>query len=126
MPVRAKRAYDEDYIAFRWQDVGPSEIRLHQPLGRVEVKSNSQWVLLSVRGEPIHDDGYDLEVRYLGHVDKGLGQYELRWYNPVPGGEYRFRIEPRGEHAALISQAFFYRGFVGGPDAEPLVSAGAE
>jgi hypothetical protein len=26
--------------------------------------------------------------------------------NPLPGGEYRFVIEPRGECAALTSQAF--------------------
>jgi len=125
-PVRARTADDEDYVVFRWQDVDGSEICYHKPLCRVEVRMNDQWVLLSARGEPIHDDGYDLEIRYLGHLDQGLGHYELRWYNPVPGGEYRFRIEPRGEHAALISQAFFYRGFTGGPDAQPLVFAVAQ
>ncbi len=112
--VRAGTAYGEDYIAFCWQDVGPGEIRLHQPLSRVEVKIDGQWVLMSTRGEPIHDDGYDLGVRYLGDLDNCMGKYELRWYNPVLGGEYRFRIEPRGEHPTLVSRAFLYRGFARG------------
>ncbi len=124
-PVRAHKAYEEDYIVFRWQDVDAGEICYHQPLCRVEVKTNDQWVLLSAHGAPIHDDGYDLEVRYLSHSDEGMGQYELRWYDPVPGGEYRFRIEPRGEHPALISRAFFYPGFADGQNAKnALVFAG--
>ena len=121
-PARADKAYEEDYIAFRWQDLGPGQIRFHEPLGRVEVKVNNQWVLMSAHGEPIHDDGYDLEVRYLGHVDDGMGKYELRWYNPVPGGEYRFRIEPRNEHPALISRAFLYRGFERGRDVKAALA----
>jgi len=125
--VKAEKYHEEDYIAFRWQDVSPSEICFHQPLSRVEVKSNDQWVLMSADGEPIHDDGYDLEVRYLGDLDKGMAKYELRWYNPVPGGEYRFRIEPRGEQPALVSRAFLYRGFADGQDAKAaLAFAGAE
>jgi len=113
-PVRADASSQEDYIAFRWKDVGPGEIRFHQPLSCVEVKINDQWVLMSSNGEPIHDDGYDLEVRYLGDLGNAMGKYELRWYNPVPGGEYRFRIEPRGEQPPLVSRAFLYRGFAGG------------
>ena len=121
-PVRAGKAYEEDFIAFRWQDLGPGEIRFHEPLGRVEVKVNNQWVLMSARGEPIHDDGYDLEVRYLGRLNDGMGKYEVRWYNPVPGGEYRFRIEPRDEHPALVSRAFLYRGFARGQSAKAALA----
>ncbi len=121
-PVRARTAEDEDYVAFRWQDVDAGDICYHQPLCRVEAKTNDQWVLLSAQGVPLHDDGYDLEVRYLGHLSEGMGQYELRWYNPVPGGKYRFRIEPRGEHPALVSRAFFYRGFADGQDAKTALT----
>jgi neutral ceramidase len=121
-PVRARTADDEDYVAFRWQDVDASAICYHQPLACVEVKTNDQWTLLSTDGVPIHDDGYDLEVRYLGRLAEGMGQYELRWYNPLPGGEYRFRIEPRGEHPALLSRAFLYRGFADGQDAGAALS----
>jgi hypothetical protein len=32
----------------------------------------------------------------------------------VPGGEYRFVIEPRCKHAALVSRAFIYKGFTDG------------
>jgi len=124
-PVRADAAYEEDYVAFRWQDVGPSEIRFHEPLSRVEVRTAGQWKLMSVDAEPIHDDGYDLEVRYVGKRDAGMGQYELRWYNPVPGGEYRFRIEPRSQRPALVSRAFLYRGFAGGQDATAAPASAA-
>jgi neutral ceramidase len=111
--VRAEKCHEEDYITFRWQDVGPSEIDLHEPLGRVEVKTNGEWVPMFVDGKPIDDDGYDMEVRYLKKLGEGMGKYEVRWYNPVPGGEYRFVIEPRRRHSALVSRSFTYKGFAG-------------
>ncbi|MEN6576755.1 MAG: neutral/alkaline non-lysosomal ceramidase N-terminal domain-containing protein [Phycisphaerales bacterium] len=113
-PVRADTALKEDYIAFRWKDAGPGEIHFHLAVGRVEVKIDDQWVLMSANGEPIHDDGYDLEVRYLGDLGNAAGKYELRWYNPVPGGEYRFWIESRGKQPPLVSRAFIYRGYASG------------
>ncbi|MHC4715775.1 MAG: neutral/alkaline non-lysosomal ceramidase N-terminal domain-containing protein [Planctomycetota bacterium] len=114
--VAARREHEEAYICFRWEDVGPSRIDFHRPLSRVEVRTDGSWELLRVSGEPIHDDGYDLEVRYLRRRAGGMGKYEVRWYNPVPGGEYRFVIEPRGEYAALTSRAFLYRGSPDGGD----------
>jgi neutral ceramidase len=109
--VKAEEYYEENYIAFRWQDVGPSEIDFHEPLSRVEVKIDEQWVPMLENGEPIDDDGYDMEVRYLKKLDEGMGKYEVRWYNPVADGEYRFVIEPRCKHTALVSRAFTYKGF---------------
>jgi neutral ceramidase len=108
---KAEKEYEEDYIAFRWQDVGAGRIDFHQPLCGVEVKMEDQWVPMVTDGRPIHDDGYDVEVRYLRKLDDGMGAYEVRWYNPVPGGPYRFVIEPRGNQALLASRAFFYNGF---------------
>jgi neutral ceramidase len=115
--VKAEKYYEEDYIAFRWQDVGPSEIDFHKPLSGMETKIDEQWVPMMENGEPVNDDRYDLEVRYLKKLDEGMGEYEVRWYNPVPGGEYRFRIEPRCRHSALASRAFIYKGFADGQDA---------
>ena len=112
--VKAKKYYEEDYVVFRWQDVGPGEIDFHEPLSRVEVKIDEQWVPMLENAGPIDDDGYDMEVRYLKKLDEGMGRYEVRWYNPVPGGEYRFVIEPRCKHAALVSRAFIYKGFTDG------------
>jgi neutral ceramidase len=114
--VKAKEYYEEDYIVFRWQDVGPSEIDFHEPLSRVEVKKNEKWVPMQKDGEPIDDDGYDMEVRYLEKLDEGMGKYEVRWYNPVPGGEYRFFIEPRSRHTVLVSRVFKYKGFADAQD----------
>ena len=109
--VKAKKEYEEDYIAFRWRDVGASEIDYHKPLSGVEVKIDNQWVLMVKNGEPANDDGYDIEVRFLKKLNHGMGEYEVRWYNPVLGGEYRFVIEPRCKHATLVSRAFIYKGF---------------
>ncbi|MHC4284341.1 MAG: hypothetical protein ACYSWZ_15420, partial [Planctomycetota bacterium] len=114
--VKAKKYYEEDYIAFRWQDVGASEIDLHEPLSQVEVKKNKEWAAMFENGKPIDDDGYDMEVRYLKKLGEGMGKYEVRWYNPVPGGEYRFVIEPRRSHSALVSRAFMYKGFADGQE----------
>ena len=113
--VRANNKNEEDYIFFRWRDIGPSEIDFHMPLSRVEVRTDDQWVLLWKNEEPIHDDGYDLEVRYVDERDNGMGEYEVRWYNPAPGGEYRFLIAPRQKHSALASRAFNYKAF---PDSQ--------
>jgi neutral ceramidase len=109
--VKAKKDYEEDYIAFRWEDVGPSEIDFHKPLSSLEVKVNEQWMLMTTGNKPINDDGYDMEVRYLRKLEDGMGEYEVRWYNPVAGGEYRFMIEPRGNNCMLTSRIFVYQGF---------------
>jgi neutral ceramidase len=113
--VKAKKDYEEDYIAFRWQDVGPSEIDFYKPLSRVEVKINEQWVPMVEEGKQINDEGYDMEVRYLKKLDDGMGEYEVRWYNPVVGGEYRFLIESRGNNPALTSRGLIYKGFAERP-----------
>jgi neutral ceramidase len=112
--VQADEKYEEDYIVFRWQDVGPSAINFHLPLCRMEAKCDNQWVLLRVNEEPIHDDGYDLEVRYVDKRENGMGEYEVRWYNPAPGGEYRFWIAPRQKHSALTSRSFTYKALADG------------
>lgn len=114
--VKAKKEYEEDYIAFRWQDVGPSEIDYHKPLSGVEVKIDDKWLPMVKNGEPVNDDGYDIEVRFLKKRDKGMGEYEVRWYNPVPGGKYRFVIEPRRKFEKLVSRDFIYNGFINRQD----------
>jgi neutral ceramidase len=121
--VKAKKDYEEDYIAFRWQDVGAGEIDFHQPLSGVEVKIDDKWVPMVEGGKQINDDGYDLEVRYLKKLDEGMGKYEVRWYNPVRGGEYRFRIEPRGKHPVLASRAFVYERSADGQDERAVLTA---
>lgn len=113
--VRRATARHEDFVAFRWQDVGPCAIDLHRPLSRVEVKNRGSWETLRMNGEPIDDDGYDLEVRYLAERGEGMGEYEARWYNPVLGGTYRFVIEPRSGHPALTSESFTYTGAAAPP-----------
>ncbi|WP_430460114.1 neutral/alkaline non-lysosomal ceramidase N-terminal domain-containing protein [Thalassolituus sp. LLYu03] len=104
--VLADGANEENYVAVRWADVAPDAIQFHNPLVRVEHKVDGQWQRLVVNGEPVDDDGYDIEVRYLDDEDQGMADYETRWYNPVAGGEYRFVIEPRQQQPQLISPVF--------------------
>ncbi|MAS24577.1 MAG: alkaline ceramidase, partial [Oceanospirillaceae bacterium] len=106
----ARASNEEDYIAVRWLDVGPSLIAFDRRLVSVEQRLGGEWLPLVVNGEPVHDDGYDVEVRYLQDDDQGMAKYESRWYNPLAAGEYRFVIEAREGQPALRSAAFTWGG----------------
>lgn len=88
--------------------MGASEIQLHRPLVKVEALINGQWIEMHNAGEPINDDGYDLEVRLLDDEDLGMAEYQVRWYNPVAGGQYRFVIAQRGQQEELFSTSFVF------------------
>jgi len=104
--VAAKKAHDEDYIAVRWLDVAPRNIAWHEHLVSVEQRIDGSWQSLIINGEPIHDDGYDVEVRYLKDSKEGMAEYESRWYNPAAKGEYRFVIAARPGQPSLYSNVF--------------------
>jgi neutral ceramidase len=104
----AEAANEEHYVSFEWLDVGASEIELHNPLVKVETQVNGQWIDMHNAGEPITDDGYDIEVRHLDEEDKGMAEYQVRWYNPVAGGQYRFVIAPRKGQEQLVSPVFTF------------------
>ncbi len=106
--VSAEEANEENYVAVRWLDIGPDQIAFDQRLVRVEHKVGDQWQQLVINGEPVHDDGYDIEVRYLDDGDNGMAEYESRWYNPVAGGEYRFVIEARDNQPRITSAGFTF------------------
>ena len=106
--VSAEEPNEESYVAVQWQDIGPDQIAFDQRLVRVEHKVGDQWQQLIINGEPVHDDGYDIEVRYLDDSDNGMAEYESRWYNPVAGGEYRFVIEARDNQPRMTSASFTY------------------
>jgi neutral ceramidase len=102
----AESKNQEHYVSFEWLDVGTSEIQLHNPLVKVETLANGEWVDMNNAGEPINDDGYDIEVRFLDVEDNGMGEYQVRWYNPVAGDQYRFVIAPRKGQERLSSPIF--------------------
>lgn len=104
--VRAQKDHEEHYIAVSWQDVNVSQINFHQRLVSVEQWREGQWQLLMQGEHPIHDDGYDIEVRYLRDRNEGMAAYQARWYNPVSGSRYRFRIHARGALDDLLSPEF--------------------
>lgn len=104
--IAAQNDNEEDYMVFRWVDVGPSKINFHNPLGRIDVKTATGWETLSQGNHVINDDGYDIEVRFLGEEDNGMGEYEMRWYNPKQDGQYRFVVEAREGQSLLNSKSF--------------------
>jgi len=101
MKVLAEEANEESYYAIEWQDVGPSLIEFHQPLVKIETKTDQGWQVLAQGQHLITDEGYDVEVRLLDTEDKGMGTYQARWYNPEASRENckkgcRFVIAKRG------------------------------
>lgn len=101
---------EENFISFEWQDVGASEIKFHKPLVRIEKKNANGWTLMQNNGEPINDEGYDLEVRFNDELEQGMAEYQARWYNPVADGQYRFVIAPRGKQTEITSSVFNVSG----------------
>jgi len=76
----------------------PSHLQLHQPLLYVENEAGEQVS---------SDEGTDLQIRLIkDQNDSAL--YQLRWYNPLLGGEQRHRIVMRAgnDMPALVSDWF--------------------
>ena len=107
---KAGRDNEEPYWSFRWQDQPPARIGLHDPLVSVETTDDLEnWRPLLTGAIPVDDSGYDIAIICTkSKTGDGMGVYEARWYNPVPGDGklYRFKISPRGGQAALYSPAF--------------------
>jgi neutral ceramidase len=106
--VSAEEAHEENYYAIEWQDVGPSQIDFHQPLVKVETKTDQGWKVLTQGQHMITDEGYDVEVRLLDTEGKGMGTYQARWYNPETSRDSckigcRFVIAKRGDKSTEVS-----------------------
>ncbi|MFT4906075.1 MAG: neutral ceramidase [Oleispira sp.] len=99
---------EEHFVSFEWLDVGASEIQFHNSLVKVETLSNGVWIEMNNAGEPITDDGYDIEVRLLDDENEGMAEYQVRWYNPIAGGQYRFVIAARKGQEPLLSKVFTF------------------
>jgi neutral ceramidase len=104
--VTTDKKYEEDYMYFRWLDVNPSQINFHKPLVHIEVELGGIWSPLKVGNQMINDEGYNMEVRFLDDEDKGMGEYEARWYAPEKNGAYRFVIAERDQQTRLYSDVF--------------------
>lgn len=101
---------EENYQYFSWLDVGPSKINLHQPLARIDVQTEDGWQPLNIGHHMINDEGFDIEVRLLDTEEQGMGEYQVRWYNPedapLKNAKYRFVISARGSQPELLSPEF--------------------
>ncbi|TGK11505.1 alkaline ceramidase [Leptospira fletcheri] len=99
----------EKYWSFRYRDVGPSKISLHESLVSIEYKDETgDWKSLNTEGEATDDKGTDIEVKKVGGAGEGMAVYEVRWYNPEHLGrrKYRFRIESREKLPVFLSPEF--------------------
>lgn len=98
---------DEPYWSFRYQGLPPENLTLHEPLLRIERRTDKGWQPLTLNGLPVNDQGTDLQIMLRGR--KGdAGIYEVRWYNPHfdTNGDLRFHLASRGATAPLTSAAF--------------------
>lgn len=100
-------AESEPYWSFRYRGLTPAALTLHEPLLRIEQRTENGWETLRVNGLPVDDQGTDLQIRLVktrGHD----GIYEVRWYNPTfpDDAKLRFHVAARGATAALTSAAF--------------------
>lgn len=101
----AATEHEESYWRFRYRDVTPSQLNLHQPLLSIEQidEDRAPQKILS-------DEQTDLQILLLSeHINDAI--YEARWYNPVHAGRhnagaFRFRIAPRSAQPALFSSPF--------------------
>lgn len=84
----------EGYWAFEYIDVNPSQLALHDPLLRIEIRQGkAEWAPMLQNHHPLTDQGYDLQIRYLDEAPADMGRYEVRWYNPpVAAGDTQYRI----------------------------------
>lgn len=106
---RGPKANQEPYWYMRYRDVNPSQLMLHEPLFELQYRAdaNQAWHTAVVDQVPVNDQGYDLQILQLGDADKGMADYELRWFNPASmPGQYRFAVYPRGELPAFYSSPF--------------------
>jgi len=108
-PVLTAKKKSEPYWSFRWQDLSPSRIALHEPLVCIETSDDGAlWRPLITGGIPVDDSGYDIAIICAKAKNgEGMGVYEARWYNPAGDGkQYRFKILPRRGQATFFSPAF--------------------
>lgn len=95
---------DEDsgpYWSWRFLGEPPGDLRLHEPLLRIQRRDNRRTL--------VDDDSGDLRLRLIdGDADGGQGLYEVRWYHPPVAEEGHLQLEVRaGANApALVSPAF--------------------
>ncbi|RLP55277.1 MAG: hypothetical protein D6160_05870 [Ketobacter sp.] len=101
----------EPYWQWDYVDVATSDMELHQPLMQIEASADGEHFtpLMSGAFQPVSDEGYDMQIRYLEDLQHGMARYQLRWYNPqvaIPGQWFRFQVAPRSGLAEITSSAF--------------------
>lgn len=109
-PELTEKKNAEPYWSFRWQDLSPSRIALHEPLVCIETSDDGvAWRPLATAGVPVDDSGYDIAIICTkARNGDDMGVYEARWYNPTggEGKQFRFKILPREGQTVFYSPAF--------------------
>ena len=107
----AAAANQEPYWETTLLDVNPGQLQLHRPLLSIEVSADGEHFvpLRDARGEPVDDQGADLQLMHLGPAESGMARYALRWYHPpvaTPGQWFCFRVAARDQQPTFYSSAF--------------------
>ena len=91
----------------RFRDVHPGALRWHEPLAQIEKQADDgSWMLASIDGEPLDDQGWRVGITHLGFDDTSH-LYAARWYAPEERGmgSYRFKLLANAGQPELTSEA---------------------
>lgn len=104
------KKHEEPYWYFKWYDVPPSSIKLHEDLVSVEAsKDGINWRPHTKNNIPVNDSGCDISILHLDKkTRRNMTLYETRWHSPnmQEDVQYRFVIHRRNEHPVLYSESF--------------------
>ena len=93
-----------------WIDTEPAGLHWHEPIARVESSDDhgGTWQTATDHGRSIDDQGWSLELSYLGIDDAGNHHYRLRWYEPVhrSGTRHRFVLLANNDRTEIAGPPF--------------------
>ena len=100
----------DGYWEQHWVDVAPGALRWHEPLVRVEAcDDNVNWGPAMSEGRPVDDQGWSLEVTYLGPLgEQGDHRYRVRWHDPTHrfGRRHRFVLAANSTRPEVAGDPF--------------------
>ncbi|HEY4377257.1 MAG TPA: neutral/alkaline non-lysosomal ceramidase N-terminal domain-containing protein, partial [Acidimicrobiales bacterium] len=91
-----------------WDDVAPGSLHWHEPMIRVEAADGEgAWAPARHDGRLVDDQGWDIEVTYLGAEGDGH-RYRARWYDPAfrAGRRHRFVLLANAGQPEVASAPF--------------------
>ena len=84
---------EDGYWEWTWTAAAPGDLRWHEPLAHVEVRTaDGGWAPAHDGAAPVDDQGYHVGVVHLGAGRGGAHRYAARWYTPYLGPSPAHRV----------------------------------